>query len=128
MAYALLKQGLIDTPVDVTSAGLGTVSGHPADPLAINLMAERGLDLKSHRSTEFTPTDGMNSDLILVMTTEMCEYVQEHWPLLQGRVYRLGHWGKFDIDDPHTQGEDAFRKALDLVDKGASQWLERLAP
>lgn len=128
MAEALLREGLRQsgTHVEVTSAGLGTLSGQAADPIAIELMAERDLDIDAHRSAEFLPAGGIESDLILVMSTEMRHFLEQSWPLLQGRVYRLGHWGKFDIDDPHKRGERAFRKALISIDTGVTQWLERI--
>jgi protein-tyrosine phosphatase len=126
MAAAALREGLhpIDGQFEVASSGLGALDGKQADPLAVKLMAERGLDLGTHRATEFSPRDGIESDLILVMSAEMRHFLEESWPLLQGRVYRLGHWGKFDIDDPHQRGERAFRLALKSIDAGVAQWLE----
>jgi len=128
MAEALLREGLRQsgTHVEVTSAGLGTLGGQAADPIAIKLIAERGLDIGAHRSAQFLPVDGIESDLILVMSTQMGHFLEESWPLLQGRVYRLGHWGKFDVDDPHRRGERVFRKALKSIDTGVTQWLERI--
>jgi protein-tyrosine phosphatase len=128
MAEALLREGLRQsgTQIEVTSAGLGNQGGQPADPIAIKLMAERGLDIDAHRSAEFLPVDGVESDLIMVMTTQMRHFIEERWPLFQGRVYRLGHWGKFDVDDPYKHGERAFRKALKSIDTGVTRWLERI--
>ena len=128
MGEALLREGLSsrEADIEVTSAGLGTIDGQPADRIAITLMAERGLDISAYRSTQFSPIDSMESDLILVMSKEMRDSVVDKWPLLQGRVYPLGHWDGHDIDDPHMRGEKAFRKALKLIDTGVAQWLERI--
>lgn len=128
MGEALLRDGLAEhnSTIEVSSAGLGTINGQPADPLSIKLMAERGLDITAYRSTQFSPADGINSDLILVMSSDMRDSVVTNWPLLQGRVFRLGHWGNYNIDDPHKRGEKAFRKALKLIDKGVTEWLEKL--
>jgi len=129
MAAAALREGLrqIDAQVEIASAGLTAVYGQQADPLAVKLMAERGLDIGTHRAAEFLPRDGVESDLILVMTAEMCHFIEESWPLLQGRVYRLGHWGKFEVDDPRRRGERAFRVALKSIDTGVARWLECIA-
>ncbi len=126
MAAAELREGLhqIDAQVEVASAGLRVVDGQQADPLAVKLMAERGLDIGTHRAAAFLPRDGLKSDLILVMSAEMRHFLEESWPLLNGRVYRLGHWGKFDVDDPHRRGERAFRMALKSIDAGVARWLE----
>ena len=128
MGEALFREGLSarEANIEVTSAGLGTVDGQPADPVAIKLMAERGLDITAYRSTRFSPASSIESDLILVMSKEMRDSVVSNWPLLQGRVYPLGHWGDYDIDDPYTRGEREFRKALKLIDTGVAQWLERI--
>lgn len=128
MGEALLRDGLRSRgqEVEVTSAGLGTMDGQPADPSAIKLMAERGLDISEYRSTQFFPSAGIQSDLMLVMSSDMRDSVVESWPLLQGRVYRLGHWGNYDIDDPYKRGERAFRKSLKLIDEGVNRWLEKI--
>lgn len=129
MAAAVLRAGLqpLCPGVEVGSAGLAALGGHPADPEALKLMDERGLDLRAHRATQFSGRDGLDSDLILVMTAEQQRYVEATWPLLQGRVYRFGHWGNFDVDDPYQRGESAFRKALKSIDTGVEPWLKIIA-
>lgn len=129
MAAAVLKEGLRQggAHVEVVSAGLAALGEYPADAQAIKLMEERGLDLHTHRATQFTAHNGLESDLILVMSTEQRQIVEENWPLLHGRVYRLGHWGNFDVNDPYRRGERAFRKALNTIDAGVGQWLEIIA-
>jgi protein-tyrosine phosphatase len=76
---------------------------------------------------QFLARDGIESDLILVMTTEVRNILEESWPLLQGRVYRIGHWGRFDVEDPRKRGEQAFDNALESIDAGVTQWIERIA-
>lgn len=129
MAEAVLRAGLQQTSptVAVSSAGIAALGGHPADADAIKLMDERGLDIRAHRALQFSGRTGIDSDLILVMTTEQQQFVETHWPLLQGRVYRFGHWGNFDVDDPYQRGESAFRKALKTIDTGVEPWLEIIA-
>ncbi len=129
MAEAVLREGLrqSDTQIEVTSAGVAVLDGKAVDPIAIKLIAERGLDISEHRAVQFLARDGIESDLILVMTTEMRNILEESWPLLQGRVYRVGHWGKFDVEDPRKRGEQAFDNALESIDAGVTQWIERIA-
>jgi protein-tyrosine phosphatase len=128
MAAAVLQEALrqAQAPVIVSSAGLGALGGQKADPIAIKLMAERGLDINDHSGTQFTSSDGFENDLILVMETEQRNLIADNWPLLQGRVYRLGHWGNFEVDDPYQRGEEAFRKALTRIDAGVERWLEQI--
>jgi protein-tyrosine phosphatase len=93
MAAAVLQDGLAERRGDVAvaSAGLGRVGGKPADTHVIKLMDERGLDICPHRSTLFTAHRGLESDLILVMSSEQRHFIEGNWPLLHGRVYRRGH-------------------------------------
>ncbi|MFT4564672.1 MAG: protein-tyrosine phosphatase [Gammaproteobacteria bacterium] len=128
MAAAVLQDALsqAQVPVAVSSAGLGALGGQKADPIAIKLMAERGLDINPHTGKQFTSSDGFENDLILVMESEQKAAVENGWPLLHGRVYRLGHWGNFEVDDPYQRGEEAFRKALTTIDAGVVPWLEQI--
>jgi len=128
MAAAVMQEHLhrVEPTIEVVSAGLGALDGQPADAIAIQLMEERGLDITAHRAAKFLPREGLESDLILVMTEEMRDFFEETWPLLQGRVYRLGHWENFDVDDPHQRGEPEFRTALKSIDAGVVRWLEKL--
>lgn len=129
MAAAVLRAGLrpLSPAIEVRSAGIAALGGYPADPDALRLMDERGLDIRAHRALQFSGQLGLASDLILVMTAEQRHYVEAHWPLLVGRVYRFGHWGDFDVDDPYQRGESAFRKALKSIEAGVEPWLKIIA-
>jgi protein-tyrosine phosphatase len=126
MAAAVLQFGLDQAHADVvvSSAGLAAMGGYEADAYATKLMKERGLDISDHRGKQFTSKEGLKNDLILVMSSAQQRMVEENWPLLHGRVYRVGHWENFDVDDPYERGEPAFRKALKTIDIGTSRWLE----
>ena len=128
MAEALLRDGLKKrgSAIQVSSAGIGAMDGYSIDPIAVKLMQEQGIDASSHQSAKFSTATGLQNDLIFVMTKDMREAVLTGCPALFGRVYRLGHWGNFDIADPHMRGEEAFRKALKLIESGVAQWLERI--
>lgn len=129
MAEAVLRARLqpLYPEIEVVSAGLAALGGYPADPDALRLMDERGLDIRAHRAQQFSGRQGLDSDLILVMETQQQQAVEAHWPLLQGRVYRFGHWGNFDVDDPYQRGESAFRRALKSIDAGVEPWLKIIA-
>ena len=126
MAAAVLGDALrrAGAGTRIASAGLQAATGAEADPLAVLLMDERGLDIRDHRASQFTGARGLQSDLILVMDAAQRHTIETQWPLLQGRVYGFGHWGRFDVDDPYQRGEQAFRKALDAIDKGLTRWLD----
>ncbi len=50
MAEGLLRHRLAaDSPTKVASAGVGALISHPADPIAVDLMSARGIDISAHR-------------------------------------------------------------------------------
>lgn len=102
----------------VESAGIAAQVGHPADPLACTLVAERGLDLSAHRARQLTPHLARSFDLILVMDDAQGREVEAMSPGSRGRVHRLGSVGRFDIPDPHRLGRAAFERSLALIERG----------
>lgn len=128
MAAALLAQNLSDRApaVEVQSAGLAALVGHPADPLAQELMRERGIDLSGHRARQLTPAMIQDFDLVLTMEMAQVKAIESLSVSARGRVHRLGKVGDFDIPDPYGQSRDAFVQALDLIDQGLADWQSRL--
>jgi len=108
----------------VGSAGLAAVVGAPADPLARELMASRGLDLGGHRARQLTADLAEAHPLILVMERDHRRELEASFPLVRGRVETLGRWGGFDVPDPYLRGRRAFEAALALIDRGIDD-LER---
>lgn len=115
LAARLRRRGL---HVLVESAGLGALAGRPADPIAQELMAARGIDLSGHRARQLTSEILRSFELVLVMDAEQQRAVEAMWPGARGRVHRIGHWGKFDVPDPFRRDRAAFVHALDLIDRG----------
>ena len=129
MAEALLAHEMGDR-VAVESAGLGALVGESADEAAQLLLRELEIDISNHRARELTPELVRKADLILVMESVHRQAMHSRFPGSRGKVFRLGEWGKFDIDDPHGQSVEVFRQTLEGVRRGVSDWttkLERLA-
>lgn len=124
MAQALLADAL--PRVHVSSAGLGAMVGAPADPLAIQLMEERGLDVRSHRGMQVNGDLCQRADMVLVMESEQRMRIEMLYPLIRGRVFRLGEHAKLDIPDPYQRGEIAFRQSLARIEDGVGHWLQRI--
>ncbi|MCC8394825.1 low molecular weight phosphotyrosine protein phosphatase [Paraburkholderia sp. MMS20-SJTR3] len=133
MAQALLAQRL--EAVAVESAGIGALHGEGADPLAVQLMRERGLDLDAHRARQLTALIAAAADLVLVMDHAQKHYVERRFPALYGRVYLLGSShgaggppdARFEIPDPHRKGLASFEQSLALIDAGVDAWCARIA-
>src|SRR5688500_11611191 len=85
MAEALwAKMGPQGPGVQVASAGIGALVGHPADPLALELMRERGLDLSAHRARQLTAQMINDFELILVMEAGHQRAVESMAPTARG--------------------------------------------
>lgn len=104
--------------VRVESAGLGALVGHAADPLAVELVKERGLDLSGHRARQLSSQMIREFELILVMESWQVRDIEKQAPHARGKVFRLGHWRQFDIPDPYRQPRDAFERSLDGILRG----------
>ena len=114
------------TSRQVESAGLMALVGEPADPTAVALMAERGLDISGHRGRQAGEPMLSAAELILVMEKHQQGFVESTWPALRGRVFRWGHWENFDVPDPYQRGEGAFRESLSAIDRGLVTWMKKL--
>ncbi|MCT8175260.1 low molecular weight protein-tyrosine-phosphatase [Variovorax sp. CY25R-8] len=112
--------------LEVSSAGIGALVGKPADPVARELMAERGLDIESHRARQLTSLMCQRADLILAMDEEQRLHINHRHPFTRGKLFRLGDIARIDIPDPYRLGRAAFEQALQLIDAGATAWAERI--
>ena len=63
--------------------------GEPAEPLAIELAATRGLDLRGHRARQVSGEMCHAADLILVMELRHKTALAQRYPLAWGKVFRL---------------------------------------
>ncbi|MCR6477490.1 low molecular weight phosphotyrosine protein phosphatase [Variovorax sp. ZS18.2.2] len=124
MGEALIAAAL--PSLKVSSAGIGALVGQPADALARKLMAERGLNIESHRARQLTNLMCQEADLILAMDEEQRLHINQRHPLTRGKLFRLGEVARVDIPDPYRLGQPAFERALKLIDDGASAWVERI--
>lgn len=109
---------------NVESAGLGAVEGRPADPIAVALLAERGVDLTQHRSRQITPEMLARFDLVLVMDEAQQRRLNAMAPSFRGRVRRIGGLSGFDVPDPYREPRSAFERTLALIERGLAD-LER---
>lgn len=125
MAEALLRSR--QPGIQVSSAGLGALIGMPADPLACAVCADHGLDLSAHIARPILRDALMASDLVLTMSDGQTRELTQRYPMMRGRVYRIGHWEGVDVADPYRMPRPAFEAAYDLIDVGVASWLARFA-
>lgn len=73
----------------VSSAGTWTAEGHSAAPFSIALMAERGLDIRAHRSQPVTEALLQQADLVLCMETDHVKSLVKAFPAYQQKIYTI---------------------------------------
>ncbi len=111
----------------VSSAGLGALIGYPADPLARELMSERGISIDAHRARQINLDLCQRADLILVMDRDQRRGVEQLSPFTSGKVFRLCESSGQDVPDPYGAPRGAFEQSLALIDSGAKQWVDRIS-
>ncbi len=117
---ALGREGLVE------SAGLAALVGRPAEPHAVDLMRQRGLDIAAHRARQLTDAMLAGFDVVLVMEDAQRRVVEQVHPSARGRVHRLGRFGHFDIPDPYGGEREQYEKVLALIDRGVADYEESL--
>lgn len=126
IAEALLAHALREQQFTVTSAGLGALIDHPADPIACELTLEVGIDISAHRARQISTEIVNNNDLILVMESGQRQALSARFPQARGKTYRWGEWGDFDVPDPYRLSRGAFEYAFELIERGLADWLPKL--
>jgi len=117
MAEGWLRS-LANDRFDVSSAG---TTPSVVNPLAIQVMAEVGIDLSSHRSKSVTEFLGQPFDDVITV----CDQAAEACPVFPGSARRL-HWS---FPDPAAViGDDAerflaFRAVRDAIADRLRTWL-----
>lgn len=124
LAQVLLEKML--PGVTVSSAGLGALVGAGADPLAVEVAADQGLDLTAHRARQLAAWMCQQADLILVMEQSQKADLERQCPWVRGKVFRLGAWSAFDIADPYRRPREAFEAAYAGIAQGVTDWVPRI--
>lgn len=131
VALARLHADRLGLRLEVDSAGTLGIVDAPADPKAVDVCRELGLDLSAHRSKALTPELVAWADDIVVMELAHATFVRQlALDVPEGRVILLGsHGGLSDIADPiGSWFKGPFRTARDEIDRCLQAYLARLSP
>lgn len=124
MAEGLLKTLLPD--VQIISAGLAALVGHGADPIAVSIMGDAGVDITAHRARMLTDAMAREADLILVMDEQQKQEIARQYPYTRGKVFRLAEAAKKDIPDPYRQAPEVFQSVFAMIRNGVNEWTKRI--
>lgn len=124
IAQALLAREF--PQLSVRSAGLSAMVGKPADALACEIAATHGLDIHQHRAQQVSALLCQQSDLILVMEQAHKDWLEQLYPQVRGKTFRLGQLGQFEISDPYRKPIQAFETAYEAIFRGVTDWSHRI--
>lgn len=132
MAEALTASITAPYGIDVESRSAGTLGlvDRPADPLAIKVCRELGVDLRDHRSRGIDANLLAWADHILVMSVEHAMWIREHHDDPGERLRLLGPFaGVPEIPDPIGGWSWTFRRVRRQIEAGIQAFTRRvLAP
>ncbi len=113
----------------VSSAGLEAGAGAPAEPAALRVAREFGVDLSAHRSRALDPAALAAADLVLVMEAAQGVALRTHGPAVAGRTRLLGDFldaRPFHIADPWGHAEAVFVSTFARIASAVERLGERL--
>jgi protein-tyrosine-phosphatase len=104
--------------VQAESAGLLDLGGAAADPQAVSILREKGIDGSGHRSRLLSAEMVDRADRVLVMEEAQREELLRRHPGAEGKVRLLksfsplGDGGNLDIEDPHGREPYHYRSCF----------------
>lgn len=117
--YAEAKWKQISPDVSVSSCGIDTIEGLPADCEALRVANKRGVSLTEHKTTLCRPEVLQEADLLLLMCPMQLASgaLRKHL----GKCLFLGAvdfptGGSLFIGDPYGQGPEAFELCFNRID------------
>ena len=101
---------------------------YPADPKAVAVCGEIGVNIDSHRSQGVTNELVDWADYILVMELRHAQYVREYHPQVgETKVLMLGTFGgQYEIPDPVGGWKFQFRRSRKQIERCISGFLGRV--
>lgn len=116
-------------PLEARSGGVMGLIGRPADPLAVRVMGEVGVDLSDHRSGGLPPELMAWADQVVVMELRHQRWIGEHAPAASAKVLQLGSFGgAAEVPDPVGGWRWRFRRSRDLIERCVGGLMQHLDP
>ena len=114
------------SPTTISSAGLAAVVNYPAEPNASKVMQKHDIDISKHRARQLTNELIRQTELILVMTKRHLAILEKQFLSARGKVFLLGHWQNFEIQDPIGQTLDTFETVYRQIELAWQDWKTRV--
>ena len=116
--------------VEVQSAGTLGIQDRAADPKAVAVCREVGIDIRDHRSQGVTEEHVEWADYILVMEYRHAQHLTDKLGVRPSdRLLMLGTFGSMvEIPDPIGGWKFQFRRCRKDIDLCVQQFVDRLPP
>lgn len=124
MAEYFLKQSLPD--LIIQSAGISALVGHSADDKAILCMQRLGIDMHTHQAQQLNGNMIKQADLVLVMSKNQQQHIEQKWSFAKGKTFRLGHWQSKNITDPYQHDQQFFDETCQLIQQCVADWTKHI--
>lgn len=147
----VLRERLAGTGIDVSSAGIGALEGHPVEPAMVVELEKRGMRADGFRAHQIDAFDVQDADLILVMSRRQRRFITEEWPraakktVLMGAapaiadelvgpdpsgavqaVARRSNADVVEVEDPYRKDPGVFSRVADEIDAAATALADAL--
>ncbi|ANF82908.1 protein tyrosine phosphatase [Acinetobacter sp. NCu2D-2] len=108
--------------LNIQSAGIAAMVGHPADVKAKQCMQDYGINIDAHIAQKLNAQLIKQADLILVMSKNQQQHIEQQWPFAKGKIFRLGHWRHQNISDPYQHDQQFFNETCQLIKQCVNDW------
>ena len=134
IAVGLLRKKLagIGSSSEVDSCGFEPYHiGDEADPRALKIMTEKGIDISDHRAKLFHPDNFKNFDLIFAMDSFILKDIKrmaknEEDLKKIDLLLNVQYPGmNCEVPDPYYGDTDGFHKTFDIIDKALDVLIEK---
>ncbi len=120
-------QELDDHNVIIKSAGIAASAGLPASPESVEVMHQRGLDLRNHSSQMVTDSLIRDADIVYTLTRGHLAALLAQYPTAEDRILLLSPEGQ-DISDPIGGPVELYERCAAQIDAYLEERLNQLQP
>jgi protein-tyrosine phosphatase len=123
--FRCAEDELIDRGYLVASAGVAAGSGGPPSPEAVEVLGQRGIDLRGHESQPVTASLLSQADRIFTMTRSHRDMLVREFPETATRVELLARDGS-DVSDPIGAGFAEYARCAAEMERHLRELVDHL--
>ncbi len=112
--------------LEVKSAGIAAMVGHLADDKAKICMQKHSINMDAHIAQKLNAQLIKHADLVLVMSKNQQQHIEQQWPFAKGKIFRLGHWKDKNITDPYQHDQQFFDETCQLIQQCVADWTKHI--